>query len=81
MLRCPALLVLALAHLIFASPLQKRWDDLVEKHSWAEIPRGWNYEAEASSDHLFNLHIGLKQHKFDQLIANLMETSDPFHDR
>ena len=74
-------LVLGLAHLTLATRLQKRWDDFVEKHSWAEIPSGWNYVAHAPPDYEFDLRIGLKQDKFDKLIADLSEISDPFHPR
>ncbi|KAF8629068.1 hypothetical protein AX15_003565 [Amanita polypyramis BW_CC] len=80
-MRWRSVLVLTLARFVFASPLQKRWDDMIEQHSWAEVPNGWSYEAGAPPDHLFNLRIGLKQNNFDQLIASLMETSDPFHER
>jgi len=74
-------LLLTLAHLALATPLLRRWDDVAEKHSWVEIPRGWEYEAPAPAEYKFNLRISLKQDKIDQLIANLMETSDPSHAR
>ncbi|KAF8625030.1 hypothetical protein AX17_006944 [Amanita inopinata Kibby_2008] len=74
-------LILGLLQLSSASPLQRRWNDLAEKHAWLEVPKGWAYESAAPSDHMFDLRIGLKQDKFDQLIANLMETSDPYHER
>jgi tripeptidyl-peptidase-1 len=76
-----SVLVLGVAHLAFGTPLQRRWDDFAEKHSWVEIPKGWSFESAAPPDYLFDLRIGLKQDKFDQLLANLMETSDPFHER
>ena len=76
-----SVLVLAVARLAFGTPLERRWDEFVEKHSWAEIPKGWSFESAAPLDYLFDLRIGLKQDKFDQLVANLMETSDPFHER
>ncbi|KAM6496816.1 Peptidase S8/S53 domain containing protein [Amanita muscaria] len=74
-------LVLGLAYVSLASPLQKRWDDLVEKHSWTEIPKGWTFDSAAPAEHKLDLRIGLKQEKFDELIANLMQVSDPFHER
>ncbi|TFK39451.1 peptidase S8/S53 domain-containing protein [Crucibulum laeve] len=74
-------LVIGLLQLCAAKPLTKRWDDLAEKHSWVEIPKGWELHSEAPSDHIFELRIGLKQDKIDDLIATLMETSDPFHER
>ncbi|PFH51001.1 hypothetical protein AMATHDRAFT_59869 [Amanita thiersii Skay4041] len=76
-----SVLVLGLVHLASASPLLKRWDDLQVKHSWVEIPKGWHYVSPAPADYKFDLRIGLKQDKFDKLIENLMETSDPFHER
>ncbi|KAK2465693.1 hypothetical protein APHAL10511_002237 [Amanita phalloides] len=76
-----SVVVLWVAHLTFGSPLYRRWDDLVEKHSWEEIPKGWKFETPASPDHVFDLRIGLKQDKLDQVIFNLMETSNPFHER
>ncbi|KAF8998513.1 peptidase S8/S53 domain-containing protein [Cyathus striatus] len=77
----PAALVLGFLQLCTATPLQKRWDDLAEKHSWVEIPKGWELVAPAPADHKFELRIGLKQDKFEDLIATLMETSDPYHER
>ncbi|KAF8159850.1 peptidase S8/S53 domain-containing protein [Crassisporium funariophilum] len=74
-------LVLGLVQLCASKALLKRWDDISEKHSWAEIPRGWAYRAPAPANHLFELRIGLKQNGIDALIENLMEISDPNHAR
>ncbi|KAG5643809.1 hypothetical protein DXG03_009632 [Asterophora parasitica] len=68
-----------LAQLCIATPLSRRWDDLAEKHSWAEIPRGWEYHSSAPPDHTFEMRLALKQSRIDDLIANLMKTSDPNH--
>ena len=76
-----SILILGVARLAFGCPMESRWDDFAEKHSWVEIPKGWSFESAAPPDYLFDLRIGLKQDKFDQLVANLMETSDPFHER
>ena len=57
------------------------WDDLIEKHSWVDVPQGWDFEAPAPQDYIFDLRIGLKPTGMDDLIANLMEISDPAHDR
>jgi tripeptidyl-peptidase-1 len=75
--------LLALVHtdLCAAKPLSRRWNDLVVKHAWTEIPRGWEYESPAPADLAFKMHIGLKQGKMDDLIASLMQTSDPNHER
>lgn len=73
--------VLALAHLSLAKPLSERWEDLAEKHSWVDIPRGWEYLSAAPADMIFDLRVGLKQNNIEELIANLMETSDPSHER
>ncbi|KAF5383817.1 hypothetical protein D9615_003735 [Tricholomella constricta] len=72
-------IAVGLVQLCVAKPLSKRWDDVAEKHSWLEIPRGWEYQSPAPSDHMFEMRVALKQSKIDDLIANLMETSDPSH--
>ncbi|KAF8917410.1 subtilisin-like protein [Mucidula mucida] len=64
---------------VLCTPLTPRWDDLVEKHAWAEIPPGWEYHSTPSPDHVFEMRIGLKQDKIDQLISMLYEISDPSH--
>ncbi|KAF8153338.1 hypothetical protein B0H34DRAFT_810107 [Crassisporium funariophilum] len=51
-------LVLGLAQLCASKSLLSRWDDISEKHSWVDIPRGWAYHAPAPAEHLFNLTIG-----------------------
>ncbi|XP_006462127.1 hypothetical protein AGABI2DRAFT_193429 [Agaricus bisporus var. bisporus H97] len=73
--------VLLLAQLVNASPLARRWDDFAEKHAWVEVPRGWEMVSEAPSDHTFDLRIGVKSSGMEQLIENLMQTSDPTHSR
>lgn len=72
-------LVVGLAQLCLTKPLSKRWDDVAEKHSWVEIPRGWELHSSVPADYTFEMRIALKQDKIDDLIANLMETSDPAH--
>lgn len=74
-------LAIAVAQLVSAKPLSKRWDDVAEKHAWAEIPRGWQHKAPAPADYIFEMRIGLKQDGINDLIGNLMETSDPAHAR
>ncbi|KAF8972690.1 peptidase S8/S53 domain-containing protein [Flammula alnicola] len=74
-------LVLGLVQLSASKALVKRWDDVAEKHSWVDIPRGWELKAPAPANYMFDLRIGLKQHGIDDLIDNLMEISDPFHSR
>ncbi|KAF9456972.1 peptidase S8/S53 domain-containing protein [Collybia nuda] len=76
-----ATLLLTVVHLCLAKPLAPRWDNLAEKHSWADIPRGWEYLSPAPADMVFDLRVGLKQGKIEDLIENLMETSDPNHER
>ena len=61
--------------------ISRRWDDLVEKHSWVDAPQGWSFETFAPQDYSFDLRIGLKPTGMDQLIDDLMEISDPSHDR
>ncbi|GLB43381.1 putative pro-kumamolisin, activation domain [Lyophyllum shimeji] len=78
-MRWSSAVVLSLLHLCLSKPLSRRWDDIAEKHSWAEIPRGWEYYSDAPADHMFEMRVALKQNRIDDLIANLMETSDPGH--
>jgi tripeptidyl-peptidase-1 len=74
-------LLFALVHICAAKPLSRRWNDVAEKHSWVDIPRGWEYESPAPADFPFEMRIALKQHRIDELIGSLMETSDPNHER
>ena len=74
-------ILIGIANLALAKPLLRRFDDFTEKHAWTEIPRGWVYEAPAPRDHEFDLRIALKQDKIDDLIANLLEVSNPTHAR
>ncbi|KAK7033671.1 hypothetical protein VNI00_012671 [Paramarasmius palmivorus] len=76
----PALL-LSLAALSQSKPHIKRYDDFVEKHSWSEIPRGWEFHSLPPASALIDLRVGLKSGKLDELAAHLAETSDPFHER
>lgn len=74
--------LLALVQLCVANPLLlKRWDDFGVKHAWAEIPRGWELHGPAPADYTFDMRIGLKQDKFDELVTSLYEVSDPAHER
>ncbi|KAF9013555.1 subtilisin-like protein [Hymenopellis radicata] len=78
-------LVLAFAHgvCLATPPISKRWEkpELVEKHAWAEIPRGWVYQAAPSPDHVLDMRIGLKKHREGELISALYEVSSPQHER
>ncbi|KAG6853522.1 hypothetical protein C0991_003517 [Blastosporella zonata] len=77
----PAVIVLGLVRFSLAIPLARRWDDVTVKHSWVELPRGWEYHSSAPVDHKFDMRIALKENGIDALIANLWETSDPNHAR
>lgn len=74
-------LVLGLAQICVANPVSKRWEELSVKHSWLEVPRGWELQGPASGDHAMSMRIGLKQNKMDELISALYEISDPAHER
>ncbi|KAL0573726.1 hypothetical protein V5O48_008222 [Marasmius crinis-equi] len=77
-----SLIVLSLAALVCASPLSRRWDDFVEKHSWgAKIPEGWEFHSLPSPNTLVDLRLGLKSARLDELIYHLGQTSDPTHER
>lgn len=70
-----------LAPLCISTPLFIPWDDFSLKHSWTEVPRGWEYLGPAPADYTMNLRIGLKQDKLNELISSLYEVSDPAHER
>ncbi|TEB29129.1 subtilisin-like protein [Coprinellus micaceus] len=53
--------------------------DSIIKHSWGDIPRGWTYHSTPPPDDTFELRIGLKQARIDELIDRLLEISDPNH--
>ncbi|CDO69652.1 hypothetical protein BN946_scf184851.g40 [Trametes cinnabarina] len=73
-------LLLALVQLAIANPLiSRRWDDFEVKHAWLEVPRGWELHGPAPADYTFDMRIGLKQDKFDDLVSALYEVSDPSH--
>ena len=75
-----ALLALSFGSLAVGKPLiSKRWDDFEVKHAWAEIPAGWNFYAPAPADHIIDMRIALTQDKFDELVKQLFEVSDPYH--
>ncbi|KAL0955154.1 hypothetical protein HGRIS_004065 [Hohenbuehelia grisea] len=80
-MRWSSALVLGLVQLCLASPHAKRWGDMVEKHSWTQIPTGWEYHSAPSPEQLLELRLGLKPHKMDELISTLYEVSDPAHER
>ncbi|KAG7091987.1 hypothetical protein E1B28_008374 [Marasmius oreades] len=75
-------LLLSLVSLAFSTPLNRRWDDFVEKHSWgAVIPKGWQFHSSPSPDTLIDLRLGLKSARIDELFHHLGQTSDPDHER
>lgn len=71
----------AVARIVLATPLSKRWDDFEVKHAWFDIPAGWERHADAPPDHVLNLKINLKQDKFDDLTNHLYQVSNPTHPR
>ncbi|EJD07658.1 subtilisin-like protein [Fomitiporia mediterranea MF3/22] len=65
-----------------ATPVERRWDDFEVKHAWIDVPRGWVVHSEdAAPDHVLDMRIGLKQDKFDKLVEELYQVSDPRHER
>src|ERR1700736_4973950 len=76
-----AVLPLSLLQLCVSKPLPKRWNHLSVKHSWTEIPHGWELYGPAPADHTMDMRIGLKQDKLEELISSLYEVSDPAHER
>lgn len=81
MIMFPTVLAFGIAQLTVSAMHLKRWDNLAEKHSWVDVPKGWSYKSAIPADYVFNLKIALKQHRLDELIDNLMQISDPTHIR
>ncbi|OBZ73692.1 putative tripeptidyl-peptidase SED2 [Grifola frondosa] len=82
MLWSSVLILTGLVQFCASKPLvSKRWDDFELKHAWDEIPRGWELHGPAPSDYRFDLRIGLRQDKFDDLVKALFEVSDPTHEK
>ena len=78
-LRLLLLLPLALA---LSTPLERRWTNVQTKHAWEDVPNGWVvHEVDAPKDHMLKMKIGLKQDRFDELVEELLEVSDPSHER
>ncbi len=77
---CTSLLLLGVLSSAAAKPLiAKRWDDFEVKHAWVDVPKGWELHGPAPADHTIDMRIGLKQDKFDDLVATLYEVSEPSH--
>lgn len=76
-----SLALFSLLQLCASKPLEKRWDDLLEKHRWVEVPRGWQLHGPAPADYAMDMRIGLKQGNMEGLIKELLEVSDPAHVR
>jgi tripeptidyl-peptidase-1 len=74
-------LIAVFAQLCISKPLSKRWNDFSLKHSWNEVPRGWQHHGPAPPEYTMDLRIGLRQDKLDELISSLYEVSDPAHAR
>jgi len=77
----PTVVTLTLVLLCVSTPSSNRWDDFSVKHSWTEIPHGWELHGPAPANYSMNMRIGLKQDKLDELISSLYEVSDPAHER
>jgi len=80
MLGLSNLLVVAVAaQAVFANPIKVRTDYAVKEVHLA--PRRWASAGRAPSNHMLHLQIGLKQERFDELEQQLLEVSDPDHER
>ncbi|KAF5384574.1 hypothetical protein D9757_007503 [Collybiopsis confluens] len=70
---------------VFAIPatsLSTLYQDFSVKHSWGNsIPSSWIYHSSPDPTTLLTLHFRLKPSNFDQLLGNLSQTSDHFHER
>ncbi|QRV80027.1 tripeptidyl-peptidase I [Ceratobasidium sp. AG-Ba] len=54
---------------------------LTTRHVLHRVPSGWTSVAPAPSDHLIDMRIGLKQGRMDELLATLVQVSNPGHER
>ncbi len=79
MLWTSALLLGTLSVAAAEQSIRMRWVDFKVKHSWVEVPKGWELHGPVSPDHTIDMRIGLKQNNFDELVSTLFEVSDPFH--
>jgi tripeptidyl-peptidase-1 len=75
------LVLMAFALVGLATPFDKRWVDMREKHSWVNIPRGWELHTPAPANHTLDMHIWMKQAGLDNLLSDLLQVSDPTHRR
>ena len=66
---------------VLATPLARRWTDFELKHSWADVPEGWEVHSDPPESHKMDIRIGLKQGRFEELVDHLYQVSDPFHER
>lgn len=74
------IIALALAQ-ASATPLAKRFEDFSVRHSWNEVPKGWEFHSTPAPDHRFELRIGVNKANPDDLVRTLYEVSDPKHNR
>ena len=74
-------LFLSVLQVSVSKPIVKRWDDFQVKHSWEDVPRGWELVGPAPADYNLHMKIGLKQDRMHELIDHLYQVSDPAHNR
>jgi hypothetical protein len=74
-------LFLSVLQVSVSKPIVKRWDDFQVKHSWEDVPRGWELVGPAPADYNLRMKIGLKQDRMHELIDHLYQVSDPAHNR
>jgi len=70
---------LAVSPVGLATPIVPRWDDTRVKHSWDSIPAKWEYYGHPPAGATIDLHVALKPHQENALVAALYEVSDPKH--
>ena len=75
------LFILALVGYVATSSHLKRWEEMEVKDERPGIRDGWVDEGAAPQDAILNMHIALKQHRFEELLDHLHEISDPMHVR
>ena len=65
------------AYVLASSINSAKFTSLNKRHAWPEVPRGWELAGVPDSNAVLDLRIGVKQHRFEELIDSLYEVSQP----
>ena len=59
------------------APLEPRWDDMLVKHTWDDVPSKWESLGSPAGNTTIDLHFALKPHRENALVDALFDVSDP----